>query len=254
MKRNITQITFVLGILLVIGLLVSGCGRNEAQELPAADAPTEALEAIHTRLAELEAREAAPEPLPEPEPRLVTVRLAAMTELPIEFLDSASSETSLAGEPVRARITADIVEDGLIVIPAGSEVWGTVSEAVPQKKIGGQARLAIAFERIERPDGYSAAIQASFEAAGKKQKKKDAATIGGSAAGGAILGRILTKDRSKGTAIGAVLGAAIGTAIASENKGDPVVIEPGAPALIQLELPVHVAVDDPQTSTLVARN
>jgi hypothetical protein len=53
---------------------------------------------------------------------------------------------------------------------------------------------------------------------------------------------VLSNKKGKGTAIGAILGAAIGTAVASENAGDPVVIEPGMGAEFLLAAPLEIAV------------
>jgi hypothetical protein len=191
-------------------------------------------------------RREAVEPSPsEPEPvvRTVWVTLPATSAVEVEFLDALSSESNLAGDPVRVRVTRDVSWDGVIVIPAGSEIVGTVAEANPQKKIGGQARLSMAFERIVLSTGGSLPISAHLDVQGKKQAKKDAATIGGSAAGGAVVGRVLSNDKSKGTAIGAILGGAIGTAVAMKNAGDPVSIEPGAMSHVVLDAPLEVAVE-----------
>ena len=103
------------------------------------------------------------------------------------------------------------------------------------------ALIAMSFDEMELPSGQLVPIRSSLALEGKLQKKKDAATIGGSAAGGAILGRAMSKKRKKGkgTVIGAILGAAVGAAVAKENQGDPVIVEPGRIARIQLESSVE---------------
>ncbi len=149
----------------------------------------------------------------------------------------------------------DVLRDGMLAIPAGSRVFGTVTDAVAAKKIAGQAVLSLSFDRIELASGETVAIQAFVDAEGKNQKKKDAATIGGSAAGGAILGRILSKDdKTRGTVIGAVLGAAVGTAVAAKNRNDSVVIVPGTVLAVGLDAPVEVAVREPSGFERVASN
>jgi len=146
-----------------------------------------------------------------------------------------------------------VIRDGLVAIPAGSRVHGSVIGVVPQKKIGGQAKLALGFERLDLPSGDSVTIQGYFDAVGKRQKKKDATTIGASAAGGAILGRILSKNhKTQGTVLGAAVGAAIGTAIATQNAGDPVIIEPGSVAELTLDASARVAVQREASVTTTA--
>jgi len=184
------------------------------------------------------------EPWPEPEAatRTVLVGLPASTTIAVQFEDGLSSDTNLVGDHFRAVVAQDVVRDGFVPIPAGSELRGSVASVVPSKKIGGQARLVLSFDRLFLPSGDAVNIAATWEIAGKSQKKRDAATIGGSAAGGAVLGRILSNKKGKGTAIGAIVGAAIGTAVASENASDPAIVDPGSTAEILLESPVEIAV------------
>lgn len=196
--------------------------------------------------AELEAPapESAPEEVEEvrtEEPRPEPATVEAGTTFSVELLETLSSESSRPGETFRARITRDIRQDGRVVIPAGSEVVGEVTEAVPLRKVGGRAKLAVRFTDLVLPSGTSAPIEASFVGQGRSETGRDAATIGGSAAGGAILGRVLNKgDRSKGAVIGAIIGAVIGTAVASRTPGEPVTLDEGAIVDLKLDAPVEV--------------
>lgn len=235
---------------------------DEEQDLAARE------QEVQEKLAELESREAAVEkreaastpkrasstpkqsastPRPAapaaPTYRTVNVTLPASTALELEFAQSLSSEESAVGDPVRARVTQDVVENGVVAVPAGSEVTGQVTEARAVKKIGGQAKLAVMFDMLHLPTGEQTPITSSIEFLGKKQTGKDAATIGGSAAGGAVLGRVLGgNDKDKATAIGAVVGAAVGTAVAANNKTDPVLVETGQTTQALLVEPVHMKV------------
>jgi hypothetical protein len=174
----------------------------------------------------------------------VTVTLPAGTVIDVAFVDSVASNESQVGDPVRVRVLGDIVQDGVAVIPAGSVVAGTVTEAVPlKKKIGGKARVGVEFTTLELPSGRTAAVHTTFAETGKSETKKDAATIGGATAGGAILGRMIEDDdKTKGTLIGAVVGAAAGTAIAAKTQGEEIVILSGTEVSLQLEQPAHVTI------------
>lgn len=183
------------------------------------------------------AAKAEPEPVPEPKPapELIEVTVPSGTLLAISFLDPLSSKTSQVGQPFRTSVTQDVVLIDKVVIPAGSILSGTVTEAVPLKKIGGKAKLALDFTDIELPTGEIAPIKAVFAEEGKSETKRDTATIGGATAGGAILGRILgKKDKKKATIIGAILGAAAGTVIASKTEGEEVEIPVGTAMNLQL--------------------
>ncbi|MDH3284184.1 MAG: hypothetical protein OEQ13_05550 [Acidobacteriota bacterium] len=186
-----------------------------------------------------------------PGPGTVLIELPAATTVAVELQGAVSSEASVPGDAVAGRVAEDVVQGGLVVIPAGASVSGSVVDAVRQKKIGGQARLVVVFDRLELPSGDVVPIEASFVAEGKKQTKRDAATIGGATAGGALLGRILKDDdRDKGTLVGAILGAAVGAAVASNNEADPIALEPGAVAVAALDVPVRIAVTDPAATAL----
>jgi len=202
-----------------------------AAEPPAAPAPA----------AQVESPEA-----PAPAPRAaVEAVLPAGTALDVEFPSPIASNTVAAGSTFGARLAADVVVGGLVALPAGTEVHGAVVEAVPAKKIGGQARLALRFDHLRLATGESIPIAAAFAAETASQTGKDAATIGGAAAGGAVLGNVLDKKhRSRGTVLGAVVGGAIGTAIAARSPGEEVVIAAGSVLEVRLSAAVAVPVRD----------
>lgn len=212
-----------------------------APEHPVAQAPRPRAEAPKPA-----AQAPAPEPAsppPAPEPVAVAMTVPAGTELHIEFLDGVSSTTSVAGDVFRGRVVQDVVVDGTTVIPAGTMIEGSVTEAVSLKKIGGQAKLALTFSRLDLPDGEVASIAASYAQAGKSETGKDAGTIAGATAGGALLGRIIgKKDKGKATAIGAVVGAAAGTAIAAKTAGEEVELPAGTTVAVTLETPATINV------------
>jgi type IV secretory pathway VirB10-like protein len=184
----------------------------------------------------------APEERAEPEPEpLAPVTVPSGTVLEVELLDTVSSGSSHVGDTFRARLSDDIRVDGRVAIPGGSEVLGEVTEAVPLRKVGGQARLTLKFTDLVLPGGKTVPIDASFVQQGRSETGRDAATIGGSAAGGAILGRILNKkDRGRGSVIGAIIGAAAGTVIASRTPGEEVNLFEGSVVDLQLNGPVRV--------------
>jgi type IV secretory pathway VirB10-like protein len=204
--------------------------------------------------------EAAPAPRPEPEPeseeprpevreetpqppRMTSVTVPAGEVLDVKFTQTLASDSSAPGDSFRVRVAQDVMADGEVAIPAGSEIVGEVTEAVPLPKIGGQAKLALRFTDLVLPSGYTVPIQASFVEQGRRETGRDAATIGGGAAAGAILGRILGKgNRSKATVIGAIIGAAAGTAIASKTPGEEVVIPSGTQVSLKLDDAVRVKV------------
>ena len=184
------------------------------------------------------------EPAPAPKPEPVVKTVAAGTDLDVELLDGASSTTSQAGDAVRARVTKAIVLDGLTVVPEGTIIHGTVTEAIPLKKIGGAASLGLRFDTLELPGGARTAIATGLHEKGKSETGKDAGTIAGATAGGALLGRLFSKngDETKGTLIGAVIGAAAGTGAAAATKGKEVELPAGTPLALHLDQPLTITV------------
>lgn len=188
-------------------------------------------EAERERETEREAQRPAP---------LMIVNVPAGTVMEIELVEGLSSQTSEAGDIFRARVASDVSSDGAVGIPAGSEIVGVVTEAVPLGKVGGRARLGLKFTDLVLPSGKAVPIDATLVQQGSNETRKDAATIGGAAAGGAILGRVLSKkDRSRGAVIGAIIGAAAGAVLASRN-GEEVVIPGGTRLALKLDDEVEV--------------
>lgn len=242
----------------------------QAAELELAEAELiERMQELDRKMFELEARELElnreeeaieasdfePDALPEAEFVPAVMLVSQGTPIEIEFMDALSSELSEIGNSVRARVVTDVGGQSGDAIPAGTTLWGQVTDVRSERKIASTARLELSFQEMELPTGQLVPIQSKLMLEGAKQKKKDAATIGGSAAGGAILGRAMSKKRKKGkgTVIGAILGAAVGAAVAKENKGDPVVVEPGQNALLQLGAPAEWTMNSRELE-LVTRN
>ncbi len=169
----------------------------------------------------------------------------AGTILTVQFLDTISSDTNVAGDNFSVQVLNPVTVDGVAIIREGAVVSGSVLEVIPAKKIGAGAQMSLDFARVQLLSGDEYPISAVFTDTAAGAKKKDAATIGGSAAAGALLGRIIGHkkgDESGGTVIGAVVGGAVGTAIAATNENKPVIIEQGTVVQLLMDSPVTVAI------------
>ncbi len=172
------------------------------------------------------------------------IDLPAATTLDVEFLTTVSSATSRPGDTFATRVTKDLLAaDGRLVVPAGTELIGVVTEAQSVKRVGGQSLLGLRFGELHLPWGKSVEINASFQDVGRDESRRDKKIIGGAAAGGAVLGAILDDDdRGRGTILGAIIGAAAGTAAAANKPADQVEIPGGAGVTLQLDEPAKVMV------------
>jgi hypothetical protein len=175
---------------------------------------------------------AAPAPAAEPAP----IEVPAGTKIELVLGTAVSSQSAAVGDEIRAELAAPIRVDGEIAVPSGTRVVGRVTEAKALAKVGGRARLALAFESIEL-DGRTVPIAAYFAREGKSETGKDAATIAAGAAVGTVLGN-QAKKNDRGKVIGAILGAGVGTAIAAKTEGETIELPAGA----RLELTLRDAV------------
>jgi len=193
-------------------LVVAGCGQN--------------AESNFDRAASASA------PAATSAPSLLTV--PGGTFLEVSLNETLNSGSTAAGENFTARVTEDVMVNGRTAIPAGSTVAGTVSDVVPAKRGAGNAKMTLAFTRLELPGGYSTALTASMSESTGSKKKRNAGIIGGSAAGGALLGRLIGKD-TKGAVVGAIVGGGIGTGVVMSKEGAQVNLPAGAELTIQLD-------------------
>ncbi len=156
-------------------------------------------------------------------------------------LDTAvSSDASKVEDPVRGKLSKPIVVNGTTVVPEGSVISGTVTDAKESGKVQGRASVAFKFDtlnvRSERVDIRTARI--AREAA--PTKKKDATKIGIGAGAGTLIGAIA--GGGKGAAIGGAVGAGAGTGGVMATKGDEVRLGPGTVVTVRLQEPVRILV------------
>lgn len=174
-------------------------------------------------------------------PQPVDKTLPAGTLIPVRFNETLSSHDSTSGQPFSAQVTQDVAVDGVVVVPAGATVTGSVSEASVPRKVGGRARLSLSFERLQLADGQTVPISAAFAGAGRSEAPKDAAIIGGSTLGGVVLGEAV--DKGEGGIVGGVVGAIAGTVAAVKTKGKPVVLPAGTVMSLELNAPATITVE-----------
>jgi hypothetical protein len=187
------------------------------------------------------------QPPPPARPTSVAATVPAHTAVSVELVDYLSSAGSNPGDFVRGRVGSGVQADGVTAIPAGSRLTGSVTEVRSPGKIGGRARLAVHFDRLELPWGEVVPVSLAYAVDGRDESSRDAATIAGGAAAGAVAGRVLKKgddkrDQRKAAAIGAVIGAAAGTTAAAMTKPEEVDLPAGTTLSLLLGSSVSVSV------------
>ncbi len=162
----------------------------------------------------------APPPPPQPTYRDITV--PAGTAIPVRITQTLDSESTQTGQSFSGVVTREVVADGLVVIPAGSSVSGTVLDAKDAGHFKGHSILSIALTSISRHRNAVSVTTEPYVVEGKNRGKNSAEKIGGGAAVGAILGGIF--GGGKGAAIGAAAGGGGGAAVQGLTRGQQVTI------------------------------
>ena len=173
---------------------------------------------------------ASPTALPLPTPNPITVPAGAT--LPLVLETAISSETSRSGDVVVARLAEDVRVGEKVVVPAGSEVRGRVTAAVPSGRVKTRARLAFNFDTLVLKSREHSIGTGPLDITAGDTHNKDAATVGIGAGAGAIVGAIV--DGKKGAGIGALIGGATGTGVVLTNTGKHVQLPSGARVTVRL--------------------
>ena len=156
-------------------------------------------------------------------------------EMDVRLSNSLSSETSTVEQRFEATTVVDLMQDGRVLVPAGSVIQGVVSAVDKAGRVDRDGSLTLSFDRM-RVRGREYDIRAGatqvFESRGIRD---EAGTAGVGAGVGGIVGGII------GGVKGAILGAAIGAggAIAATD-GKDISLPAGSIIRIRMDSPVRV--------------
>lgn len=183
----------------------------------------------------------------------VVVRLALQTPL--------SSKLSEVGDPVRAVLYDDLLIDGNLVLPRGTEFLGRVTHVKSAGRGQKQAEMAITFDRVKTSYGLepiATVLTAIDDYAGDRKLKGDGEgvvrggrdarqtvdnVIRGAHIGSAGAAAVILIGRSGGAATAggiAIAGGMVGGLLLS--KGSEIRLEPGAILRVQFERPLRLPI------------
>ncbi|HKH74037.1 MAG TPA: hypothetical protein VKA59_21915 [Vicinamibacterales bacterium] len=156
-------------------------------------------------------------------------------EIDVRLSNSLSSETAQVEQRFEATTAVDLMQDGRVLVPAGSIVQGIVSSVDKAGRVDRAGSLTLTFDRIRvrgRDQDMRATATQIFESKGIRG---EAGTAGVGAGVGGIVGGII------GGVKGAILGAAIGAggAIAATD-GKDIELPAGSVVRIRFDTPVRV--------------
>ena len=157
---------------------------------------------------------------PAPPPPLKKVTVPSGTNLAIRLIDPLDSETAQPGQSFKATLDSPLSVDGDVVLPAGYDVQGHVTDVKSAGKFAGKSELVLQLDRIS-VGGKSYALQTDqYRREGSSRGKNTAEKVGAGAAIGAIIGGIA--GGGKGAAIGAAAGGGLGGGVQAATKGQQI--------------------------------
>jgi hypothetical protein len=156
-------------------------------------------------------------------------------ELDVRLQNTLSSESATVEQRFEATTAVDLMQNGQVLIPAGSIVRGVVSGVKKAGRIDRSGSLTLSFDRLSvrgrEYDIRGTAVNV-FESGGIRE---EAGTAGVGAGVGAVIGGII--GGVKGALLGAVIGA--GGAIAATD-GKDITLPAGSIIRIRLDSAVNV--------------
>lgn len=162
--------------------------------------------------------------------------ISAGQELDVRLQTTLSSETATVEQRFEATTVVDAMQNGRVLIPAGSVVRGVVTDVKRPGRIDRAGALTLSFDQVViRGREYPIRAMATqvFESGGIRE---EAGTAGAGAGVGAVVGGLL--GGLKGAILGAVIGAG-GAVVATEGKD--VTLPAGSIIRIRLDSPLRVS-------------
>jgi hypothetical protein len=173
---------------------------------------------------------------PETVPSSTRGQIPVGQEMDVRLANSLSSETAQVEQRFEATTVADLLQDGRVLVPAGSVVEGIVSDVDKAGRVDRDGSLTLSFDSIRvrgREHDMRASATQVFESKGIRA---EAGTAGVGAGVGGVVGGLL--GGVKGAILGAVIGA--GGAIAATD-GKDIALPAGSIVRIRMDTPVRVA-------------
>jgi len=217
----------------------SGATPSDKTEKPAIRPGVDMRAAAPAGTAEGGRHAAATTAAPAP-PAMVELSVPHGTQLVLKLENAVSSETAQPEQAVRAVVMQPVVVDGLVVIPEGASVRGTVISAQRAGRVKGVATLTLGFNEVTVVKTPYKINTTRIARAAEATKGEDATKIGVGAGVGTAIGAIA--GGKKGAAIGAGIGGGAGTGVVLATRGKDVTIPTGATLRTTLQESVTITV------------
>ena len=214
-------------------LLVAGCGKKPEESSANTPAGTTSAAREPAKGSEspkpssiLERLESKPVTLPEG--TVLTVRLN----------ETVSSKNNNSGDRFTGTVEEPVEVGGKVVVPKGTTVAGTVTDAKALGKIKGGARLRLVLDSMTIKDAKYDLQTTAVARTEKGKGKRTAEFAGGGAGAGALIGALA--GGGKGAAIGAIVGGGGGFAGGAFTGNKDIVLPAETMLSFKLVKPVEV--------------
>jgi hypothetical protein len=149
-----------------------------------------------------------PRPAPAPTPSEYVV--AAGTHVLLRLTNPVNTRSTVAGNRIYLETAVPVFVNGRLVIPVGSYVAGTVTDAKRAGRVKGKSALTLEYDSLTLRNGTSRDFHARPDSVDSKGNlDKSEGTITGDSNKGGDAGRV-AQTTAAGTGVGAIAGAAAG--------------------------------------------
>jgi len=148
-----------------------------------------------------------PPPPPPPPPPLV---VPAGTTLVVRMGNTINTKTASTGDSFTGTLAHSVAVDGVVAIPAGAGVAGTVVDAKSPGRFKGEGTLSVALTSLNVRGVPTTISSSTYTQTIKGKGKRTAVMAGGGTGAGALIGGLA--GGGKGALIGGLVGAGAGTA------------------------------------------
>jgi hypothetical protein len=143
--------------------------------------------------------------------RLAGDEIPSGTQISVRMIDNINSNETDIGRRYRASLDQDLVVDGRVVAPRGSDATVEVVRVEQGRAISGREQIALVLSEIMANGRRLTPVTQNAEISSSSRGSENVKVIGGTAALGAIIGAIA--GGGSGAAIGAAAGAATGAGV-----------------------------------------
>jgi hypothetical protein len=167
------------------------------------------------------------------------VTVAPGTPITVMMLRGVDSKHTLPGTGFRGVLVRDVIlQNGIIAIPRGAYVQGTVIDSRPPGHLKGHPRLALQLSNLEIAGAHYPLTSYAWARRGPGKGGQTAANVTGSAAVGAVAGGIVGGGPT--ALLGAALGGLGGAGLTALSPGARLIVPAESVITFYLNAPVTV--------------